>query len=486
MKNLKKILGVLLYLAAFFISSVCNYAQAEQVLPGNYYFSYTREDIRDKIKDNIEFDYTPYLKGEKKVGFTPDEEFYNQVRYQILLRYVEPVSDKDLLDGVFTEVGRLLKQAGVDSTELKSIHRTGNPMNEIVKAYRDRIDSNIIRLACVRGLLETLKDPHSSLLLPDEYNRLNESMSGGNFSGIGVYIMLDPENSNWLTISEPIEGTPAYKANLETGDVILGINGESTKGQPIDVVVSKIRGPRGTKVTLSIKRKGVEKPFDVSIVRDFIHVNSVSAKLLEKKIGYIKLQQYGSDTGQELETALSNLEQKGAKAIILDLRNNSGGLIDSAIIVCSKFLPRGAPVVTVVDRKGKEKVERATGGMHPRIPLVVLVNELSASASEITAGALRDHKRAVLIGEKTYGKGSVQVLEPVSGSSDSFATKPAALKLTIALFYTPRGDKVNKAGIEPDIKVPMDLRNAGIKNYDKDIQLQKAVAYLQKQLAGAK
>lgn len=474
----KKILFLLL--VAAIALSVQSFAKAETVFTdkvgihnGADPVVYSRKDIREELRKKYEFDYKPYLKGEKDLGFTPDEHLYRQVYFTISLKYVEPVDDKTLIEGVFAEVGRLLKQAKVDAPKLDSIPRKSNPVDEIVQAYGDQVDPKLLKLACIRGLLEALDDPHSTLMMPDEYKKLKEQLSGGDFTGIGVFISLDSKNYNWLTVLEPIEGTPAYKAGLKPGDIITAINGESTKGQDIDLSVAKIRGPAGTVVKLTIKRKGEPEPFVVPIKRAFIHVNSVKAKLIGGNIGYLKLRTYGFNTPEEMEEALDKLEKKGAKALILDLRNNSGGLLDVSFDVCSNFLPRGASIVSVVNRAGNTKVNRATGGKRPDMPMVVLVNELSASAAEITAAALKDHKRAVLIGQKTFGKGSVQEPMPIGTGKEK-----AVLKLTVAKFYPPSGKPINKVGIEPDIKVPMELQFTGIQNYDKDIQLQKAVEYL--------
>lgn len=436
--------------------------------------TYTREDIREKLKKKFNFDYLPYIKGEKKLGFSPDKALYKRLYYYVTLKYVEPVEDKAILEGVFSEVKKLLVQAKVDPSGLSKVPRSNAPMEDIVKAYGDKVNPDILRFAVIRGMMDGLNDPHSVFLLPDDYQRLQESMSGGNFYGIGVYIMLDPENYNWLTVSEPIEGTPAYKAGLKPGDVVTAIDGETTKGQDIDVAITKIRGKEGTSVKLTIKRKGEKNPIEVSIKRAFIHVNSVKAKLVDGNIGYIKLRTYGSDSGEEIEKALNELKSKGAKSLILDLRNNSGGLIDAAVDVCSMFLPDNSPVVKVVSRGGYPKVMRTNGGKFVNLPLVVMTNELSASASEITAGCLKDQKRAKIIGEKTFGKGSVQELMSIRNDGG----KESALKITIALFYTPNNFKINKVGLEPDIKVPMDLREADIDKYEKDIQLQRAIKFI--------
>ncbi|MFP4498979.1 MAG: S41 family peptidase [Vulcanimicrobiota bacterium] len=488
MKNHKKISSLVTFILAFCLmitglafAGQFQFEATGSVISGvDVQQAYSKEDIRKKLRKKYEMDYKPFLAGEKQISFDVNKGLYRQIYYYVTLKHVEPVENEEMLKGVFAEVTRLLNQAKIDTSKLNSIPKTGNPIDALVKAYGDQIDPNLLGYAAVRGMLDSLNDPHSVFMLPSEYKQLRESMSGGNFSGIGVYIMLDPDNYNWLTVSEPIEGTPAYNAGLKPGDVIIEINGESTKGEPIDVAVAKIRGPVGTTVKLTVKREGEPKPLVVPIKRAFIHVNSVKKAMIGKDIGYIKLRVYGTDSADETEEALNVLENKGAKAIILDLRNNSGGLIDASEEVCSKFLPMGATVVTSVNRAGHKKVYKARGGAHKNLPLVVLINELSASASEITAGALRDHERAILIGERSFGKGSVQELWPIDAGADM--GDPPALKLTIALFYTPKGIKINKKGLEPDIKVLMEPKNANVNEYKNDIQLQKAVKYLKNKI----
>lgn len=346
-------------------------------------------------------------------------------------------------------------------------------IQSVLYNYNGKINKSNFLYACLAKMLEALskppfKDPYTVVMTPKEYNMLNEQMSGGNFGGIGIYIQLDKKNNNRLTVMEPIENTPAYKAGIKTGDVILKINNEPTKGMDIDVAANKIRGKIGTSVILTVARRGVTKNYN--IIRSNIHVKSAVAKLINKKIGYIKLRIFGENTESEFNEALDKLRERNAQALIVDLRNNTGGYINSAIDVCSCFLPRGSLVVSVInERTNYRQNYYSTGKNGIEIPLVVLINEYSASASEITAGALQDTKKAVLLGEKSFGKASVQQLYEFRDGG--------ALKYTVAHYFTPSGRNITEVGIQPDIKVKMDP--ALINNGD-DVQLDDAVKYIMK------
>lgn len=461
----------MLLVAAIFIIGVIGPCLA---FDGSSDVTFSQDNIRKEIRKKYEFDYTQYLKGEKKLGFNPTKALFQRIYYTISFKYINPVTNNEMSAGVIKEVKRLLKQAKVSAASLSKVPAKGIPMEEIVQLYGDKIPPELIRYACIRGMMDALDDPHSVFLLPDEYRRLTENMEGGNFTGIGVFITADPDNYNWLTVSEPIEGTPAYNAGLQPGDIIIAVDGKSTKGEYIDLSVKRIRGPEGSKVVLTIKRKGAAKPINIPIMRKFIHVSSTKDQMLKDNIGYVKIRQYGHETGEELEKSIQNLLNKGAKAIVVDVRNNPGGLINAAQDVCSKFLPSGSPIVATVNRSKQKRIMRSNGGSHYDIPMVLLVNELSASASEITAGALKDNGRATIIGTRTYGKGSVQELTPIYGGAEG----PAALKMTVALFYTPKGTKINGQGLKPDINVPMEVRDATLQRINKDKQLQKAIQYL--------
>jgi carboxyl-terminal processing protease len=251
-----------------------------------------------------------------------------------------------------------------------------------------------------------------------------------------------------LTIISPIEDTPAWRAGLKAGDKIMKIEDESTKDMTIHDAVSKMRGPKGTEITISISREGLKGQKDYTIVRDIIKIKSVKSKVLEDNIGYVKVVQFQQRTAHDLEKALKKLTKEEITALILDLRNNPGGLLNSAVDVTDRFLPPGKLVVYIKSRNGERTEYRTSGrGTVLEMPMVVLVNQGSASASEIVAGALKDWKRAVVLGIKTFGKGSVQSVVPLSDGS--------GLRLTTAIYYTPKGTSIQSTGITPDITVKL-------------------------------
>ncbi|MCX7590383.1 MAG: S41 family peptidase [Kiritimatiellae bacterium] len=298
----------------------------------------------------------------------------------------------------------------------------------------------------LHGMLQGL-DEHSDFLEPEAYQSVQEDTSG-KFSGIGIQIGI---RDGVLTIIAPIEDTPGYRAGLQSGDRILRIDGEKTQGMSLRGAVNRLRGPKGTKVTLTITRVDREEPFEVEIIRDDISVPSVkAARILKDGIGYVRVTQFSISTAASLSEAVKKLEGEGLKALVLDLRGNPGGLLSSAIEVAQLFLKERDLIVTTKGRTGdKGRVESRAGGKvrYTSFPMAVLVNGGTASAAEIVAGALQDNKRAVLVGETTYGKGSVQsvIRLPPDGKS--------AIRLTTAYYYTPRGRLIHNQGIEPDVPV---------------------------------
>jgi carboxyl-terminal processing protease len=316
---------------------------------------------------------------------------------------------------------------------------------ELVKRnYVENPDTKELIQGAIRGMVSSL-DPHSSYMNERSFKEMNMDIKG-EFQGVGIQIGVKNQQ---LTIIAPIDDTPGYRAGLAAGDKIMKINDEWTKDMSIEQAVDKMRGPKNTQVNLLIYRDGWDKPKEFKITRDVIKVTSVKSEMLDNEIGYIKIIQFQGQTTEELEKALKNLEAKGIKKLVLDLRNDPGGLLDSSVDVSGKFLPRDSLVVYIQGRQKADRKDFLTSSLEkPReFPMVVLVNTGSASASEIVAGALQDSKRAVIVGTQTFGKGSVQTVFPLEGGG--------GVRLTTAKYYTPSGRSIQNVGITPDIEVKL-------------------------------
>ncbi|HHV61476.1 MAG TPA: S41 family peptidase [Firmicutes bacterium] len=340
---------------------------------------------------------------------------------------------------------------------LKSYYYKEVNTTDLVNAY--------IEKGSIAGMLATLKDPYTRYMDPKAYKEMQENMKAS-FDGIGISIGMKDDH---LTIIAPIEGTPGERAGLKPGDRIITINGKPTRDMAQDYAVSLMRGPKGTEVTLGIERGG--KTFEVKIIRDTIKVPQVESKMLDKqdKIGYIYLATFfGDDTSARFEEALVRLQKEGMRGLILDLRYNTGGELDLGVDIAGKFLSSGDPIVHIVGRDGSRHTLYAGPGRHFKVPMVVLVNEATASASEILSGALQDMKVAKLVGVKTFGKGLVQTIFPLSDGS--------AVSITTHRYLTAAGRSINHKGIEPDIvvKLPEDAK--------KDVQLDKAIEVMKDML----
>lgn len=326
------------------------------------------------------------------------------------------------------------------------------------------IDNSRVFEGAASGVVASLKDPYSEYLDKETWQDLKMRLDA-KFGGIGIYVLQD--NQGRLKVVSPIKGTPAYKEGIKHGDIIIKINNDSTLGMSQDEAVHLMRGDPGTQLQLSVYRESDGKEHSFRIIREIINVPSVEAKVLDSagQIGYISLNQFGSRSADEIKGSLNDLlENKKIKGLILDLRNNGGGDFDVSIDIAGVFLD-GDKVVSVADADGNENIYRANPGKVD-IPMVVLVNEDSASASEILSAALRDNKRAVLVGKKTYGKGLVQTVFPLRNGG--------ALKLTTQKYYTPAGIDINEVGITPDYVVE--------NTDDSDLQLEKAKSLIKQQI----
>lgn len=332
------------------------------------------------------------------------------------------------------------------------------------KSYVEQVDTSALIYGAVRGMLVTL-DPHSSFLTPDMYKDMKDDTQG-EFGGLGIEVTV---REGLLIVVSPIEDTPAFAAGIKAGDQILRIDDHSTKGMDLMEAVRLLRGPRGESVRMLIVRERLEQPKEFLLVRDTIKLQSVKSRILTDGYGYVRVSQFMARTGAELKKHLADLralQMESLRGMVLDLRNNPGGLLDQAVSVSDLFLEEGLIVYTEGREPGSQmRFQAQADGTEPNYPLVVLINGGSASAAEIVAGALHDHDRAIILGERSFGKGSVQSIIPLGDSS--------ALRLTTARYFTPDGISIQARGITPDIVVPQivqgDLEN-GRQMREKDLQ----------------
>ncbi len=309
--------------------------------------------------------------------------------------------------------------------------------------YADEVDSKKMIYGAISGMVASL-DPHSQFMDPETYNEL-KSETEGRFGGLGIEITV---KDGLLTVITPIEDTPAWKAGVKAGDRIVKIDGELTKDITLTEAVKKMRGAPGQPVNLTILRESEKKILEFKIVRDIIKIKDIKdTRILEDGIGYIRLVEFRENTPADLAVALGNLQKQGANALILDLRNNPGGLLESAVSVTENFVEDGKKIVYTQGRKKEQNLEFVSQNKKPNLslPMVVLINDGSASGSEIVAGALQDYKRAIIVGIKSFGKGSVQTVIPLSDGS--------ALRLTTSKYFTPSGKMIHGNGVVPDILV---------------------------------
>ena len=321
-----------------------------------------------------------------------------------------------------------------------------NAMAIIRSDYVEQPEEKKLIYGALKGMLATL-DPYSQFLDPDSYNELKIE-TGGEFGGLGIEITIKDE---LLTIISPIDDTPAFNAKLQPNDRIIKIDGELTRGITLIDAVKKLRGKSGTKVTLTILREGEQELKDYTLERAIVKIQSIrEAKIIEDNIGYIRLSYFSENSARDLEQALTKLKGEGMDSLVLDLRNNPGGLLDISVAIVSLFVKGHDLVVSIKGRISSQNQEyRAKeDGLVKDVPLVVLVNEGSASASEIVAGAVQDHHRGVIIGMKSHGKGSVQTIFPLKDGS--------ALRLTTSKYFTPSGRSIHGHGIDPDVVVPFE------------------------------
>lgn len=346
-----------------------------------------------------------------------------------------------------TSQGVLAKKEEMQALPLEDLQTFVEIMNRVKADYVEDVSDSELLENAIRGMLAGL-DPHSAYLNSEEFRDITIATSG-QFGGLGIEVQM---HNGWVRVVAPIDETPAARAGIQPGDYIIKIDETPVKGMSLSDAVKQMRGKPGSKLKISVVREGETAPFDLTLERAIINVSSVRSRFLEPGIGYLRVSTFSSTTGDSLIDEINKLSKQAAdedqqlKGLVLDLRNNPGGVLNAAVEVSDAFLDKGT-IVSIKGREGgaKRDFNATPGDLLNGKPIVVLVNEGSASASEIVAGALQDHHRGVLVGNKTFGKGSVQTILPLRNDS--------AIKLTTALYFTPNGRSIQAKGIDPDVEV---------------------------------
>jgi carboxyl-terminal processing protease len=395
--------------------------------------------------------------------------------------YYKRVDPQTVLDGVHTALLLVLKHAGIAGASVPEVHAGANAGANVQGIDREveaaqhaagtKLSAVELSYAAIAGMLNSVHDRYTVFLSPKDYSELNTGLDGSDFGGTGIVIQAD-ETNHFIAVSNVVPDGPADKAGIQQDDLIIAIDGDSTKGWSTDRASAHLRGKEGTKVSITIQRDG-KALAPITLTRAKIHQLSVFDKMLPGDIGYVALTVFGRDTGAELATALDRLRKRGAKALVMDLRDNGGGYLDAAVAVSSLFISSG-PIVSVESRASNITTLEANDTAIPPVPLVVLVNQYTASASEITSGAIQDSGVGTIVGTKTFGKGVVQTIYPLGDGS--------AVKITTARYLTPHNRDINHLGITPDVVVTENPK-ARFGDPSKDEQLTKALAIINGRLS---
>lgn len=360
-----------------------------------------------------------------------------------------------------------------EATETKVLNKVEKLEDYIKNYYLEEYDEGDFANGIYKGLVSSLGDPYSTYYTGEEYQKLLE-MTSGKYCGIGATVSQDYK-TGIITIVEPFENSPAAKGGLKPGDIISKVAGKEVTGKDISEVVSNMKGEEGTDVSLEIIRSGKTEPFEVKLVRANIEVTSIKSELLEDSIGYIRVTEFEDNTDEQFNEKLAELEKKNIKGLIIDLRNNGGGSLDTVVRMLDRILPEGMIVYTK-DKNGEGMEFKSSDKEQIKIPLTVLINGNSASASEIFAGAVQDYKLGTLVGTTSFGKGIVQSVLPLNDGS--------AIKLTTSKYYTPKGRNIQGKGIDPDIEIELDekVANKITITKEEDNQLQKAISTVKEKI----
>jgi carboxyl-terminal processing protease len=359
----------------------------------------------------------------------------------------------------------LSKAYGANDDIYEKIDLFSEVLDKINKEYVDKIDQNKTMDAAINGVLQSL-DPYSSYMSPEIFNDMQTETSG-EFGGLGIEVGME---AGVVKVISPIDNTPASKAGVKAGDYIVKIDGNQVQGKSLTEAVETMRGPVGSEIEITVRRRGIKKALIFNITREVIEIQSVKSKIIDKNIGYIRLTQFNENSSSQIKKTITELKKKQIRGYIFDLRNNPGGLLSQAITISDFFLDHGEIVSTKSRRKSENRKWFAKkGDLIDGKPLIIITNYGSASASEIVAGALKDHKRAIILGERSYGKGSVQSIIPLKNKG--------AIRLTISKYYLPSGKSISEVGVIPDIEIIEESKDFKI-NTKTDNQLNFALKLL--------
>lgn len=338
--------------------------------------------------------------------------------------------------------------------------------------WNNEIDENKMKTSAIQGFVDGLGDEYTEYIPKEEMEEYKENISGS-FIGIGIYMIAD-ENLGRVVVYYPIQGSPAEKAGIKSGDLIISVDGIEYTSADFNNIAKFIKGKQGTNVNIVVERNGEKLSFD--IIREKINANPISTHIIDEKIGYLKLPSFDEDTAKGFEEKVKNLQADGAESLIIDLRNNGGGIVEEAIDIADMFLDKGKTIISTTNNKGNKQVTKSTKDPIFEMPVVVLVNENSASASEILICSLKENQRAKIIGTKTFGKGIIQTILNLSDGS--------GLKITTNEYYTPNGANIHKIGITPDEEILLPESNENIYSVEEenDTQLKRAIEVLKEQM----
>ena len=355
------------------------------------------------------------------------------------------------------------------SSKDNEVTKTMNYIKTILdQCYLNDMDTDVMQDAALEGYVSALDDPYTEYISKDEMEDYTISLMG-NYVGIGIYMGVNTQE-NTIVVLSPIVGSPAEEAGILPGDIITSVNGIKYTGENVDAAANDIKGEEGTTVKLEILRNQEIKTFEIT--RRKVTTNPVISQKLENNIGYMQISSFDEGTAKDFKTKFEDLQKQGIESLIIDIRNNGGGLVEQTLQIADYIVPKGKELLITVDKDKKEKIQKAEEDVLIDMPIVVLTNENSASASEILAGALKDLNEATIVGTKTYGKGVIQQLFKLQNGG--------GLKVTIEEYYTPNRNKINKIGIEPNeiVELPKDAQSLLVIGSDKDTQLQKAIEIL--------